>query len=122
MQVTRVLVVEDDSEILNMLWEALQRAGYFVQGAANGEEALTLVRYHTPHLVIADLMMPISSGIDLVAALRADPRYHDLPVIGISGALRPIAAAAGLLTTFLAKPFNVDELLATVEHVLDSSD
>jgi CheY-like chemotaxis protein len=114
----RVLVVEDDGDTLNMLWDALHDAGYLVLGATNGEEAFTQVRYHTPQVVVADLMMPIWSGIDLVAALRADPRYRDLPVIGISGALRPIAAAAGLFTTLLVKPFDVDELLATVEHVL----
>jgi CheY-like chemotaxis protein len=119
--VLRVLVVEDDAYIFNMLWDALREAGYFVLGAANGAEGLTQIRCHAPDLAIVDLMMPISSGIDLVTTLRADPRYRDLPVVGISGALRPIAVTRELFTAFLAKPFDVDEVLDTVQHVLDKA-
>ncbi|HWE60954.1 MAG TPA: response regulator [Chloroflexota bacterium] len=114
-----MLVVEDDSDILTLMWEVLQGQGYFVLGAMDGRDGLLQVRAHAPDLVIIDLMLPILSGIGLATALRADPRARAVPLVAISGALRPLGAARALFTTFLAKPFHVKDLLHTVAVALD---
>lgn len=114
----RVLVVEDDFDTFDMLWEVLRDGGYFVFGAVNGLEGLTQVQHHSPDLVMIDLMLPISSGIEMATALRADPRFCDLPLVAMSGLLRPIGGADGLFTDFLPKPFDAYDILYLVESVL----
>lgn len=113
-----VLVVEDDDAILLLLEEVLGEEGYTVRKATNGLEGLEQVLQHHPDLVISDLMMPVLDGIDMAAAIRADARYRDLPLVAISGARRPDDRLRALFTDFLAKPFSVTDLVERVEHAL----
>lgn len=117
--VKTILVVEDDSAILSLIQEVLGDEGYRVLSAINGKEGLEQTVNQGPDLVISDLMMPILSGIDMARALRADPRYQQLPLVAISGALKPDATLDALFTAFLAKPFSLGDLIALVEQMLD---
>lgn len=116
--VKTVLVVEDDDAILLLLEEVLGEEGYTVRKATNGLEGLEQVLQHHPDLVISDLMMPVLDGIDMAAAIRADARYRDLPLVAISGARRPDDRLRALFTDFLAKPFSVTDLVERVEQAL----
>jgi CheY-like chemotaxis protein len=118
----RILLVDDDDNFRRTARCALVRAGYEVQEACNGHQALTLVRQARPDLVITDLIMPEKEGIETIVELRrSDP---ELPIIAISGGGRLsmednllIAQKLGARST-LTKPFRSVELLEAVESVL----
>lgn len=113
----RVLIVEDDPDSYDALALALDSAGYQVEHARDGSEALAVLERFKPGVVVTDLVMPGMSGEDLVRAIRqrgADqPRV--LVVSGLDG-LGPRAAAIGA-DGYLRKPFDLDTLLTAVERV-----
>lgn len=111
-----ILVVDDDDGIRESLKWILEDAGYRVSLAADGRDALDLLgRIALPDLVLVDLRMPIMDGHQLIQALRANPRYTDIPIIAFS------AAAVGAPppeVPLLKKPIGIDELLSAVLAVL----
>jgi CheY-like chemotaxis protein len=113
-----VLVVDDDSAIRLLLQEVLSRAGYTVQVAADGKEALEAVKRRPVDLVITDLFMPEREGLETIRELVAG--CPNLPVIAISGEGRDLLSVAKLLgaRAAVAKPFRGEELLRTVKEVL----
>ena len=114
-----LLVVEDDEEMRLFLQEELRERGYTVIGAARGPEALERLGGGSVDAVITDLKMPEMQGDELLAQLRA--RDRDLPVVmitafgSIDSAVEAIKAGA---YHYLAKPFRIEQLLATVENAL----
>jgi len=80
-----VLVVDDEPTTRDLVRRVLNTRGFSVREAANGEEALALVRERAPGMVVLDLMMPVLDGFDTLTALRADPRTADLPVVVLTG-------------------------------------
>ena len=109
----RVLVVEDDGALRSAICSVLDDAGYGVQGAGDGRDALELLLNETrPCLILLDLMMPRMNGWELYARMQADPRLATFPVLFTS------AFPASLAPTgpFIAKPFDLDRLLAIVEQ------
>ncbi len=114
----RVLVVDDEPQILRALRATLRGHGYEVQTAQNGEEALDRLATHPPDAVILDLMMPGKSGFDVVREVRA---WSQVPIIIVSarGAERDKVEALDLgANDYLTKPFGVDELLARLRVAL----
>jgi DNA-binding response OmpR family regulator len=115
---TDVLIVEDDEDIRADLAAILRIKGFHVHGAANGREALDLLRAKPsapPCVIVLDLMMPVMNGWELRAALKADARLAPVPVIIMSGAGRiednsPSLDAAAILV----KPFELARLLELV--------
>ncbi len=118
-----VLVVDDEPVVRDIVARVLAAAGMRAVGVASGEDALAHEALADCRLVICDLMLPGLSGLDLLSAIRA--RRPDLPVLAITGyATREVAdrsESAGA-TMFLAKPFDHDELLEKVRHVLERTD
>jgi CheY-like chemotaxis protein len=114
----RVLVVDDDPSIQGFLAEALSDEGYDVRAAANGREALTIVREWRPDLILLDLMMPEMDGWAFRAEQRAMPGVSDVPVIVLS-ATRDLATKARDLepAQVFAKPFDLEALLGTIEQL-----
>ena len=114
----QVLVVEDDQEIRDTLREVLEDHGYEVIWAENGAEALDRLRGAlSPRLILLDLMMPVMDGWEFSKALRAEPRLAGIPVVIISadhGLEQKTSALA--VDGYLAKPFHLDALLATVNR------
>jgi DNA-binding response OmpR family regulator len=93
---------------------------YEVSEAANGHEALELVRKLEPDIVVLDVMMPGRTGLDVLAQVRGDPDLAGTPVIMITAwdHVEPVARAAGA-DRFMLKPFDGDEVRAAVEELLN---
>jgi PAS domain S-box-containing protein len=112
----RVLLADDNADMREYLHRLL-RGSYEVTAVADGLTALDMVRANAPDLVISDVMMPGLDGLALVAALRADPRTADVPVLLLSARAGQEAAIEGLeagADDYLVKPFSAAELLARV--------
>jgi len=118
---TRVLVVEDDLAIQELLAHWLARSGYEVVQATSAETALTAIRAELPDLVIIDWMLPKMSGLALARELRADRRTRALPLIMLTARGDESDKLAGLehgADDYMTKPFSPKELLARMKAVL----
>jgi signal transduction histidine kinase len=114
----RILVVEDDQEILGTLAGLLEEEGYEVQSFSDGRDALDqLRRGAAPELIVLDLMMPGMDGWEFRTIQRADPQLADIPVVAISADTSAKAAAIDA-TRFLRKPFRFSELLDVVRKII----
>lgn len=113
-----VLLVDDDSAILVLLSELLEDEGYRVVTACDGQEALACVAAEQPDLILSDVMMPVLDGGSMCRALRADLRWHTLPVVLMSAAALPAEYADAGHTAFLGKPIDLDLLVATLARCL----
>jgi two-component system, OmpR family, KDP operon response regulator KdpE len=114
----RVLVVDDEPQILRALRATLRGAGYTVDAAATAGEALTAAAAHPPEAVILDLVLPDGNGTDVCRELRA---WSDAPVIVLSAVgeeRQKIAALDAGADDYVTKPFSVGELLARLRAVL----
>ncbi len=120
----RVLVIDDDWQMREMMHQVLARAGYEVAEAPNGEVGMNIHRQDPVDLVITDLIMPEKEGIETIRELRRD--YPKLKIIAISGGGR--AGADGYLSVAktigadrtMSKPFDLKKILDTVEELLAS--
>jgi PleD family two-component response regulator len=116
-----VLVVDDSPEIARMVEVVLLRAGYRVQVATDGEEALEKVRRAAPDLIILDVMMPRMDGFELTRILRQDPSMSAVSIILLTAKGLTADRLEGLTAgadDYILKPFDVGELLARVRGVL----
>ena len=116
--VGRVLVVDDDEDVRNVLFAALSDAGYEVTTASDGEEAIESVRRRRPDLILLDLMMPRVSGWGFTERYAREPGPH-APIIvitAVSGQVLRLPEQG--VTRVLPKPFSVDALLRLVERAL----
>src|SRR3954466_15960439 len=112
----RVLLVEDDVEIRELLTEMFTGAGFVVDTATNGAEALARLKSERPCVVVLDLMMPVMTGWQLRAVMLADASLADIPVIILSGAGDLSQATIGLEgKQVFAKPVRWPTLLAAVQ-------
>ena len=118
----KILVVDDESDIHEMLAEQLSEIGYETIVANDGEEALRKIQLNKPDLVILDVVMPKIDGPTVCAALKEDPKTKNIPIIFLTG-LRPKedelrGVEIGGYPVF-AKPFNFEELLGTVREMIN---
>ena len=112
-----VLVVDDDPDILQTLALCLSTEGYRVQMAANGKEALEVLASERPAVILLDLMMPVMDGWQFVAELdRRGQRESPLLILSADRAVQGHAAKLRA-DAFLAKPFDLDELLVKVSQL-----
>ena len=113
----RILVVDDEPDILDLLVEILEGEGYETLAAQDGLAALTSLSDATVDLVITDGMMPRLGGVELIRSMRGRPEFRDIPVILISAAhhLRLVGIDEGF---FLPKPFDLTDLLDAVAKCL----
>ncbi|RAV10049.1 histidine kinase [Mycolicibacterium sp. GF69] len=115
--VPRVLIADDNADMRDYLARMLRNHGYLVDVVGDGQEALDAVRADLPDMVISDVMMPRLDGLQLVTALRSDPRTAAVPVLMLSARAGQEAAIEGLQAgadDYLVKPFAAAELLARV--------
>jgi CheY-like chemotaxis protein len=112
----RVLVVDDDPDILDALSEILEVEGYAVERARNGREALQRIEQKLPDLVLLDLMMPVMDGSEFARKLAPGAR----PPIIVLSADRNVSTKAREIGAigWLAKPFELSDLLAAVKRVV----
>lgn len=113
-----ILIVDDEPDIVDLLSGILTDAGYAVQSAANGYEALARVAAQRPDLILLDLLMPGLSGMTVLAMLR-EQEGRPIPVLVLSAHLPHRAAAYTLgATAFIAKPFSIPQVLRTISQHL----
>ncbi len=115
---SKILIVDDEAPIIEVLSYNLKQAHYQVVAARDGEQALTLARHERPDLIILDLMLPKLDGIEVCRALR---RECDVPIIMLTARDEEIDRVLGLemgADDYVVKPFSVRELLARVKNVL----
>lgn len=117
----RVLVVEDEVAIRDMLAFNLGRAGYEVLPAGSGSEARASIADRYPDVVLMDWMLPDVSGLELTRQLKRDPETREIPVIMLTARVEEDSRVAGLeggADDYITKPFSPRELLARIKAVL----
>jgi len=117
----KILVVEDEKDIRDLVRYNLEQDGFTVVEADNGDRVLELVREERPGLVVLDLMLPGTSGLDICRALRLDPATADLPVVVLTAKAAEMDRIVGLemgADDYVTKPFSPRELTARVRAVL----
>jgi two-component system, OmpR family, phosphate regulon response regulator PhoB len=116
-----VLIVEDEAPLQQLLAYNLERAGFSVGQAYDGDEAQTMIAERTPDLVVLDWMLPFVSGLELCRQLRRRPATAHLPIIMLTARGEEPDRLRGLDTgadDYVTKPFSVDELIARIRAVL----
>ena len=116
----RVLVVDDDPDIRELLFTALEDEGFEVVPAANGQEALAVIRTFRPDVIVLDLMMPVMDGWQFAAELRA--RDEEIPLVLLSAA-RDLKAHQKALAAadVIEKPFDLSDLLPKIHRVASAA-
>ncbi len=118
----RVVYVEDEQEMIDLVSLILGRKGFEVIGANGGREGLATIRKQLPDLVLLDLMMPDMDGWDVYQQMKAEEKTKDIPVIIITAKAQNIDKVLGLhiakVDDYIAKPFSPSELFESVERVL----
>ena len=121
MERNKIVVIEDEPDIIEVVSYNLKREGYTVIPVKRGDEGLNAVRNESPHLVILDLMLPGLDGLSICQQMKSDPMVRDIPIIMVSAKGEESDVVIGLelgADDYLAKPFSPRELLARVKAVL----
>lgn len=119
-----ILVADDEPSIVLSLQVLLQKAGFEVRVARNGEEALAAVAAAVPDLILLDAMMPKRDGFDVCQTLRADPALKSLPIIMLTAKSRDVERQKGMAlgaTDYITKPFSTRDLVALVRRHLEGT-
>jgi CheY-like chemotaxis protein len=114
-----ILIVDDEFGLAETVGDVLETMGYAVMTAVNGKLALASLRETRPDAILLDVMMPVMSGPEMLAALRTSEDYRNIPVIMMSAAapeatLRELRPA---ITAFLQKPFTFEQLMAALQKI-----
>jgi DNA-binding response OmpR family regulator len=117
----RILIVDDEPDLLDMVSLRMEANGYQVIRASDGEEGLDKARNESPDLIILDLMLPKIDGYKVCRMLKFDEKYKKIPVILFSARTQAIDMKLGAevgADAYLTKPFEPDTLLAKVSELL----
>ncbi len=119
---TRIIYIEDDPEMIELVGLILTRRGLEFTGAHGGRKGLELVKQELPDLILLDLMMPDLDGWDVYHQLKADNATQNIPVIIITAKSQTIDQVLGLqiaqVNDYLCKPFHPQELIDSIEKVM----
>ncbi|MBL8076518.1 MAG: response regulator [Anaerolineales bacterium] len=119
----RILCIEDEAEMIDLIRLILGRRGYDVHGAPGGVEGIKQVKETIPDLVLLDLMMPDMDGWEVYQQMKADEKTRNIPVIVVTAKAQNIDKVLGLhiakVDDYITKPFSPAELLASVEKTLN---
>lgn len=119
-----ILVVDDDKELVRVVRAYLEKAGFAVLAAYDGETALHILRHDHPALVVLDLMLPDRDGWDITRLVRSDPTLAKTPIIMLTARVEDTDKIVGLelgADDYITKPFNPREVVARVRAVLRRS-
>jgi DNA-binding response OmpR family regulator len=118
----RILVVDDEQDILLLLQRRLESAGYDVTTAATGSEGLEKARKESPDLIVLDLMLPGLDGYQICGILKHDRRYMKIPILILTARAQPKDYELGIKVgadAYVTKPFEPQTLLAKIEDLLN---
>ena len=118
----RVVCIEDEPEMIDLVRLILGRRGFDVVGANGGLEGLEVVQREKPDLVLLDLMMPDMDGWEVYQRIKSDEALSDIPVVVVTAKAQSIDKVLGLhiakVDDYITKPFGPQELLESVEKIL----
>ncbi|MFM7186400.1 MAG: response regulator transcription factor [Armatimonadota bacterium] len=119
----RILVTDDEPNIVRLIQVNLERQGFQVETANNGAQALEKIRANRPDLLVSDVMMPEMDGFELLSNIRRDPVLENLPVIMLTAKAQDRDVLEGYTRgadMYLTKPFNPIELVTFAKRLLQS--
>lgn len=119
----RILCIEDEPEMIDLIRLILERKGFEVLGAVGGQEGLDAVRREKPDLVLLDLMMPDVDGWEVYRQMKADEELKRIPVVVVTAKAQSIDKVLGLhiakVDDYITKPFGPGDLLESVDRVFE---
>jgi DNA-binding response OmpR family regulator len=118
----KVLIVDDEPNIVTALEFLLKRSGYDVRLATNGAEALEQVEIYRPDVVLMDVMMPIKSGFEVCQRMRERPELAQIKIVMLSAKGSEAEVSKGLslgADLYITKPFSTQELVATINRLFE---
>ena len=122
----RVLCIEDEPEMIDLIRLILERKGFEVMGAVGGQEGLDTVRSEKPDLVLLDLMMPDVDGWEVYRQMKADDELKSIPVVVVTAKAQSIDKVLGLhiakVDDYVTKPFGPTDLLDSVDRVFKNQE
>jgi CheY-like chemotaxis protein len=116
----KILLVEDDDDVRALYSYMLAAAGYRVKAVRNGLEAFAEIQINRPDVIVTDILMPGVNGVDLIAAVRSNDEFADLPVVAITScgeSIREEARTAGA-TVVIDKPTEIARMREVIEDAL----
>lgn len=120
--IRRVLIADDDPDIRALLTMTLELSGYSVTEAEDGAQAGELAKEVQPDIIVADVMMPVRDGFDLLERLKADSTTTDIPVVMLTARAEDKDVWRGWqagASYYITKPFDPDHLIRFIEHLDD---
>jgi DNA-binding response OmpR family regulator len=117
-----IVVVDDEPDLLKTLCEALELEGFCVLCLDHPAKVVPSLQQHSPSLFLVDIMLPSMSGIELAQQLRA-AGYTETPMLALSASpvMVSLAEQSGVFQATVTKPFDLEELLETIEHYLQDN-
>lgn len=118
----KVLIVDDEPNIVTALEFLFRRSGYDVRQAVNGAEALEQIEAYRPDVVLMDVMMPVKSGYEVCQKMRERPDLAQIKIVMLSAKGSEAEVNKGLslgADLYITKPFSTQELVATIDRLLD---
>lgn len=119
----KVLIADDEPNIVAALEYLLRGNGYDTRSATDGEQALALVESYLPDVVLLDIMMPVKSGYEVCQRMRERPEWRHIKIVILSARGREAEVSKGLslgADLYVTKPFSTDELVATINGFFDT--
>lgn len=117
----RVLIADDEPNIMVSLEFLMQQSGYDIRTATSGDETLKAAREFRPHLMLLDVMMPVRNGYEICQAVREDPGLKGMKIVMLTAKGRELEVTKGFAIgadAYVTKPFATQELLDTVRRLL----
>jgi len=116
----KILVVDDEPDILFSVGQMLEHSGYVVIKANDGRECLSKLEDETPDLVLLDIMMPEISGWDVAAKIKENPRWNKIPIVFLTAKGDTMSIGMGNLAAedYIVKPFDIKELKERIDKIL----
>jgi len=117
----KILVVDDEVDLVKTISFSLEREGYTVLVSLNGEDALNQARRESPDLILLDIMLPKLDGYKVCRLLKFDERYKHIPILMLTAKVQEKDKALGMETgadEYITKPFDTDELMEKIKSYL----
>src|ERR1700720_1606945 len=117
----KIVLIEDDSDLYSLVQYNLEKEGFALAGSQTGKGAVELCRRERPDLVILDIMLPDSDGLEICKGLRSNSELSAIPIIFLTGRVSETGRLLGLelgATDYIVKPFFIRELVARVKNQL----
>ncbi len=123
--INRIIYIEDDPDMIDLVSLILNRRGFSVMGASGGVKGLEMVLSEVPDLVLLDLMMPDLDGWDVYQQMKAQAKTRSIPVIVITAKAQAIDRVLGLriakVDDYICKPFSPNELIASIDRIVEKN-